>query len=94
MKKKVSFKQILAILCIVLLLGMYLSTLVFALIRSPWAQTMLKISLLGTFGIPIVIYVIFMFYKLTRKSSNPEDNVYNNGTKDSYTEENFKDSDE
>lgn len=93
MKRKVSFKQVLAILCIVLLLGMYLSTLIFALIRSPWAQTMLKISLLGTFGIPIVIYVIFMFYKLTKRNSIPEDKVYADEGQDPYTKEDFKDSD-
>ncbi len=78
MKRKVSFKQVLAIICIALLLGLYLSTLVFALIRSPWAQTMLKLALLGTIGIPIVIYLILMFYKLSKKDSKPEDKTYAN----------------
>ena len=51
-------KQILAITGIVLLVLLYLSALVFALIDSPMAATMLKVSFSMTLVIPIVLYVI------------------------------------
>lgn len=73
MKKKATAKQIIAIIGIVILAGMYISTLVFAIIGSAFAMNMLKASLLCTFVIPIVIYLIMMFYKLSHKDNTPEE---------------------
>lgn len=92
MKKKTSAKQILAIIAIVILVGLYLSTLVFALMSSPIADTLLKISLLSTLGVPIVLYLLLMFFRLTKRESKPEDKVYANEEDDPYTEDDFKNS--
>ena len=92
MKKKTSAKQILAIIAIVILVGLYLSTLVFALMSSPIADTLLKISLLSTLGVPIVPYLLLMFFRLTKRESKPEDKVYANEEDDPYTEDDFKNS--
>ncbi len=69
--KHSKFARIMAIVAIVLLVGMYVTSLVFALIHNSFANTMLKISLTGTFAIPVIIYLIMMFYRL----SHPKDKV-------------------
>lgn len=91
MKKKISAKQVLAIIAIAILVGLYISTLVFALMSSPMADTLLKISLISTLGVPIVLYLLLMFLKLARRDSKPENKVYANEEDDPYTEEDFKD---
>lgn len=74
MKKKMTAKQITAIIAIALLAGMYLVSLIFALIHSELALNLLKISLIGTIAVPTVIYLILMFTKLARRSDPPEEN--------------------
>ncbi len=73
MKKKITAKQIIAIIGAVLLAGMYISTLIFAIIGSPLAMRLLKISLLSTIVIPIITYFIMMFYRLSHKKDTPEE---------------------
>lgn len=63
-------KQILAITGIVLLVLLYLSALVFALIDSPMAATMLKVSFSMTLVIPIVLYVILLLMKNNKSNSD------------------------
>lgn len=87
MKKKANGRQILAIIAIVLLVGMYVAALVFSLIGSDFANTMLKISLLGTFIVPILIYVIMMFYRLGHRKESPEPDVYADAKDDPYEQE-------
>lgn len=86
MKKKASAKQVLAIIAIALLVGLYLSALILSLIGSELAQTLLKISLLGTFIIPIIIYVIMMFYRIGHKNDEPVPDTYAEGKDDPYEE--------
>lgn len=59
-------KQILAILGIVILVLLYVSTLVFALIGTPLAKQMLQASLFATVLIPITIYAFLMVTKLLK----------------------------
>lgn len=63
MKKKKSVR-ILAIIGIVLLVALYASTLVFALLNSPRAFEMLMASIFGTILIPTLIYVYQMMYRV------------------------------
>lgn len=60
-------KQILAILGIVILVLLYVSTLVFALIGTPFAKQALLASLFATVLIPILIYAFLLVTKLLRK---------------------------
>lgn len=57
-------KRVLAIIAVVLMVSMYIAAFVFALMKSEFANTMLKISIMCTIFIPVVAYVIMMFYKL------------------------------
>lgn len=68
MKKKI--KQILAILAIVLLAGMYIASLVLAVIGSDWSTKMLQLSLVMTVLVPVILYVIMMFYKLNHHDNS------------------------
>ena len=67
MNNKMSFKRVAAIIGIVLLAGMYLSTLIFAIIGNDLTQRLLMISLISTIAIPIIIHFIIMFYKIGHK---------------------------
>ena len=60
-------KRILAIAAIVLLVALYLSTLIFALIDSDLAFGMFKASLLMTFVIPVLLYAMMLIYNFINK---------------------------
>lgn len=66
-------QRVLAIIAIILLLSMYVLSFIFALIHNSFARTMLKISIMGTAFIPILIYFLMMFFRLTHKKDNSED---------------------
>ena len=55
-------KQLLALLVVILLLGLYALTLVFALMKSPAAQDLLLASLYATVILPVLIYAILLVY--------------------------------
>lgn len=55
-------KRILAIIGIVLLVGIYLSTLIFVLIDSALAFTLFKAALLMTIAVPCLIYAMMLIY--------------------------------
>ena len=90
MKKKISPKQIIAITGVVLLAGMYITSLILAIIGSPMALNLLRMSFLGTIIIPILIYVILMFYKLSHKNSEPEDKIYAKDADDPFNNDSTK----
>ena len=56
--KKETIKRILAWLGIGLLLAMYVSTLVFALIGTDYARQMLAASFVATLVVPVLLYVL------------------------------------
>jgi len=61
-------KRIVALIGVILLALMYLLTLVFALLDNPASMLLFRASLIGTFAIPILIWVyIWMYGKLTQK---------------------------
>lgn len=73
MQKNSKFKQIMAIAAIVLLVGMYVASLILAIIKNDIATRMLQASLICTIAIPILIYIIMMFYKLTHRKDDGTD---------------------
>lgn len=73
MQKNSKFKKIMAIVAIVLLVGMYVTTLILSLIKTDLALRMLQASAICTFAIPIFIYVIMMFYRLTHRKDDDTD---------------------
>lgn len=60
-------RRILALIGVVLLVLMYLSTLVFSLMRGELATTLFKASVYCTLIIPLFLYVYGMFYKYFKK---------------------------
>lgn len=67
------FKQLLALLGVILLVLLYLSTLIFALIGSEFAISMFKVSIAGTILIPVLLYGILLFYRLSKGDPNKRD---------------------
>lgn len=62
---------ILAILGIVLLLGLYLSTLVFALLGKDFFPVFMA-SLFSSFVVPVLIWAYGFVYKLIKKRASSE----------------------
>ena len=69
MKKKVTFKQIAATVGLLLLVGMYVVSIVFACLAKPGAEGMFMASLVATVIIPIVLYIFIALDKLARKNA-------------------------
>ena len=68
-------KRILCVLgaAIVLLAGLYISCLVLALIQSEWATKLLQLSIVMTILVPVTIYIFMMFYRLSHRKDDLED---------------------
>ena len=67
-KKKITGKQIAAILCVVLLAGLYVVTLLAAIFGKPGTRSLFGLCLMATFVIPLITWVyIWMYGKLTNK---------------------------
>ncbi|MCI8683255.1 MAG: hypothetical protein HFH50_09725 [Lachnospiraceae bacterium] len=64
-------QRILAILGIVLLLGLYLSTLVFALLGKDFFPVFMA-SLFSSFVVPVLIWAYGFVYKLIKKRASSE----------------------
>ncbi|MCR5666595.1 MAG: hypothetical protein K6G01_07165 [Eubacterium sp.] len=60
-------RQICALIGVILLVALYASTLVFALIDSADAFAMLKISIYATVIIPVLIWAMGMIARLLKK---------------------------
>ena len=69
MKKKVTFKQILAVVGLLLIVGMYVASFVFALTAKPGAEGMFMASLVATVIIPIVLYIFIALDKVARRNA-------------------------
>lgn len=66
-------KRILAVIGIVLLVAMYLSTLVFAFLDRSASMNLFKASIAMTILFPVLIYVYTVIYKRATKNQD-EDN--------------------
>lgn len=61
-------KRILALIGAVFLAALYLSTLIFALMKSELAVSLLKISVFCTIVIPVLLYGYILIYRVLNKS--------------------------
>ena len=71
MKKTPRRARILALIGIILLLGMYGSTMVFALMKSPAARGLLMGAVFCTIAVPVLLYAILLAAKNVRGKSLP-----------------------
>lgn len=72
-RRKVTFRQIIAWIAIILLAGIYVVTLICSLIDSPLAEQMFHASLYCTFFIPVMSWVFLMTVKLVKGNRNETD---------------------
>lgn len=70
-----NFKRLIALLGVILLVLLYLSTLVFSLMDSEFASSMFKISIAGTIVIPVLLYAYLMFYRLSERNNEDADDI-------------------
>lgn len=71
MKKKT--KRAFALTGVALLAGLYLATLIFALIDSKWAYDMFRVCVVLTIVVPVLLYVYQMVYRLQKKDREDTD---------------------
>ncbi len=76
-----NMKRIFAIFGIIILIGLYAATLIFALLDSPQTYDCLKISIGLTILIPVLLWIYMAMFKFMeqRKNSNTD---ASNGKKD------------
>jgi len=63
-------KRLLALIGAVLLIGMYISTLVFSLMNSEFATDMFKVSIVLTIIIPFLLYAFTLIYNVLKNSKD------------------------
>lgn len=66
-------KRILALVIVVLLVLLYLSTLVFALLDAPVFTSLLKASVAATILLPVLLYGFLLFHHLSGKEDHEDD---------------------
>lgn len=82
-------KQIAAIISIILLVGMYVLTLVFALIDHSETQSMLKASLYTTMVIPVMLYLFIFLTKMFKDKSKKNLEAINQASATDSSDENI-----
>lgn len=69
-------KRILALTGAIVLAGMYISTLIFALLDRSETLGLLKASIACTIILPVLLYAYILVYKITRKDEHdPEEDA-------------------
>lgn len=68
MKKKV--KQLSAVIAILLLVGLYVATFVFAIIDSPNSGRMFQACLFATVAVPILLWIWLWLYSVVVKKDD------------------------
>ena len=66
-------KRILALVGVILLVAMYGSTLVFAIIDNSDSMMMFKASIAATIIIPVILWSYTLVFKLVKKDDEPQD---------------------
>ena len=73
--KKVSPKQDAAMICVVLLVGMYVATLIVALLDFPGWDRLFQACLVATIGLPILLWIyIWLYQQIRERKEEKEEN--------------------
>jgi len=59
-------KRLLALIGAILLIGMYVSTLIFSLMNGEFAMDMFKVSVVCTIIIPFLLYAFTLIYNVLK----------------------------
>ena len=65
--KKISPQQVAAMICVVLLVGMYVATLIVALLDFPGWDRLFQACLVATIGLPILLWIYIWLYKQVKE---------------------------
>ena len=66
-------KRLIALAGAIILIALYVSTLVFALIDHPACTGLLKASVAATILLPVLMYAFILVYRLTHKDDDQND---------------------
>ena len=73
--KKISPKQVAAMICVVLLVGMYVATLIVALLDFPGWDRLFQACLVATIGMPILLWIyIWLYQQIRERKEEKEEN--------------------
>ena len=72
--RKLTLRRVLAIACIVVLVGMYVATFIVALMDFPGQDRLFQACLVATIGLPILLWIYLWLFDRVReaRSQNPE----------------------
>ena len=76
-------KQILALIGVIVLVLMYISTLIFALMDSPMSADLLKASLACTIILPVLLYGLALVHRLAQKNNENSEVLQEKSSNDS-----------
>lgn len=65
-------KRIFALICAIVLIGMYISTLIFAFIDRSASLGLLKASIAATIVLPVMLYAYTLLYRLIKKQDTED----------------------
>lgn len=68
-------KRVLALIGVVLLVLLYVSTLVFALIDHPAANDLLTAAVAATILVPVILYGFLLIHRLTGQGDDDDDDA-------------------
>ena len=73
--KKISPKQVAAMICVVLLVGMYVATLIVVLLDFPGWDRLFQACLVATIGLPILLWIyIWLYQQIKERKEEKEEN--------------------
>ena len=73
--KKISPKQVAAMICVVLLVGMYVATLIVALLDFPGWDRLFQACLVATIDLPILLWIyIWLYQQIRERKEEKEEN--------------------
>ncbi|MGN0297897.1 MAG: hypothetical protein ACI4C1_01705 [Lachnospiraceae bacterium] len=68
-------KRIFAWIGIILLIALYISTLIFALMDSALAQDLLRASIFSTILIPVLLYAVTLAIRVRKNNIQDDENI-------------------
>lgn len=68
-------KRILALIGVIVLIGIYVTTLISAIFTTPATSGLWKASIFCTIAVPVLLYAYMLIYKVLKKHREDQDNL-------------------
>ncbi|MBR1743190.1 MAG: hypothetical protein IJ733_15240 [Lachnospiraceae bacterium] len=79
-------KRILAWIAVVILVGLYITTVVMAILVTPNTVHMFRTSVMATIMVPIMMYVVLFLYRLIHPEDTEDSFEKNKGIEEKYND--------